>query len=158
MSSSNIISRIRVVLATAVFSLAAPIFAEGTVWYPYESNLGADGYDVVAYFTKKRPVKGNQKYTAEYEGQIWQFASQENHSVFIADPARYIPQYGGFCAYAMSQGYSAYGDPAAWTVHEGRLFFNYNLPTRILWVKNKDSFIVRADKAWPGFVKGNSDN
>ena len=114
-----------------------------------EGGAAASGYDVVAYFTEGRPVEGSAAHTAEYEGAIWRFASEANRDAFEADPARYAPQYGGYCAYAVAQGSKAPTDPTAWKVVDGKLYLNYNSRIQRRWEGNQASFIVDADRNWP---------
>src|SRR5690242_16175385 len=70
------------------------------------SNLGAGGYDVVAYFTQGKAVEGKREFTAEYKGATWRFATQADRTLFLADPAKYAPQYGGYCAWAVGHNYT----------------------------------------------------
>lgn len=107
------------------------------------------GYDPVAYFTKSAPVLGNQAFAAEYEGQRYLFASAVNRDVFMKEPDKYAPQYGGFCAYGATRGYKAAVDPAAFTVREGKLYLNYSAKVQSLWEKDIPGYIKRADEKWP---------
>lgn len=119
------------------------------VWYEYESGIGADGYDVVAYFGEDaKAARGNAEIFAEYDGQTWYFVSAENRDAFAAAPEKYAPQYGGFCAYAASLNAQAFGDPLVWTVHNGKLYFNYNAPTRAKWETGVNGRITKADVYW----------
>jgi YHS domain-containing protein len=107
------------------------------------------GYDPVAYFTDNKPVKGSAEYRAEYKGTTFRFASQANRDAFIADPAKYAPQYGGFCAFGTAGGYKAAIDPAAFTVVNGKLYLNYNRDVQKEWNKDIPGLITKADKNWP---------
>lgn len=107
------------------------------------------GMDPVAYFTQNRPVAGLAQFSYNWGGAIWLFASQADRDAFAAEPARYVPQYGGFCAYAMSLNALADGDPQAWTVDHGRLFINYSLAVRTQWNLHRADNIRRADLNWP---------
>ncbi len=142
-----------VVLAAAGLPLAA---SAGEVWYPYGSKLGADGRDVVAYFSEGQAVKGVEEHAVDFGGTRWLFSSGENRDAFAADPARYVPQYGGYCAYAMGKGYQAFGNPEVWTVHEGRLFFNYSSSVQNSWTASRQDLIESADRNWPGVVESKS--
>lgn len=93
----------------------------------YEKDGAAiKGYDPVAYFKEQKPVKGSPEYKAEYKGSVFFFTSQGNRDAFAANPARYAPQYNGFCAFGTASGYKAATDPAAFTVVDDRLYLNYN--------------------------------
>ncbi len=106
------------------------------------------GYDPVAYFTVGKPVKGQQSITTKYGTGTYHFSSKENLALFKQDPEKYAPQYGGFCAYAMSRGFDVSSDPNAWTIRDDKLYLNYSLGVRKTWLKKPDEYIVKADKNW----------
>ena len=133
---------------------AAPANATDPIYTGFFSNLAVSGYDTVAYFTDGKPVKGNSSITHEYMGAVWQFASEANKAKFIADPEKYAPQYGGYCAWAVSQGYTASGNPNHWKVVDGKLYLNYDASVQEKWQKDIPGFIAAADKNWPG-IRGN---
>jgi YHS domain-containing protein len=118
-----------------------------------DRNGAIRGYDPVAYFTQRAPVKGAREFTHVWRGATWHFASAENRDRFAADPARYAPQYGGYCAYGVAHGYAPPIDPAAWSIVDGRLYLNFDLRTRARWEKDIPGFIRRADANWPGVLK-----
>ncbi len=138
-------------VAAAAFALAClPLAATADeLWYPYDSNLGADGYDVVAYFEVADAVRGSERFVAEHGGTRWLFSSEHNLAAFEAEPARYVPQYGGYCAFAMGLGLDEYGSPEEWAVHDGRLFFNANAFAGFMWGLGQRTLIDRADSKWP---------
>jgi YHS domain-containing protein len=107
------------------------------------------GYDPVAYFTQGKPVKGDGKFTVTCRGATWRFASADNLAKFKANPAAYAPQYGGYCAWAVAQGYTASGDPRNWKIVDGKLYLNYNDDIQARWEKNIPGFIASANKNWP---------
>lgn len=121
----------------------------------YATLLGTaiNGYDAVAYHNEGRPVEGSAEFTFEWEGATWRFASAANRDLFAADPARWAPQYGGYCAWAVSNGYTASTDPNAWDVVDGRLFLNYSLDVRERWRQDRAARIVAADANWPGVLE-----
>lgn len=114
-----------------------------------EGGIAVRGTDVVAYFTEGRPVAGRAEFTHAWQGATWRFASAANRGRFAADPARYAPAYGGFCAYAVSEGYTAPIDPAAWKIVEGRLFLNYDRSVQRRWERDIPGRIARGDANWP---------
>ena len=116
------------------------------------SNLAVGGYDPVAYFEENAPVKGAKEFSFEYSGASWRFSSAENLEKFKADPSAYAPQYGGYCAWAAAQGYTAPGNPQNWTVRGGKLYFNYNDKVQRDWLKDPEGFIAKADANWPGIL------
>ncbi len=131
-----------------VFLLFTTAASGKLVWYPYDSGLGADGYDLVAYFDSGSAERGSPKYAVKYDGQLWYFASAASRAKFVESPDQYLPQYGGYCAYAASLNAQAFGDPQVWTVHKGKLYFNYNAPTRGLWERGVDRRITKGDIYW----------
>jgi hypothetical protein len=107
------------------------------------------GYDPVAYFTDHRAVRGSEEHAFSWQGARWLFASEAHRALFAASPARYAPAYGGYCAYAVSQGRTARIDPEAWSIVGGRLFLNYSLAIRQQWSGDRDRYIRDADARWP---------
>lgn len=117
-------------------------------FYEYAGGIGAGGYDVVAYFSESAAQKGSAAHRAEWGGEEWHFVSSENREKFLRDPLRYIPQYGGHCAYGVANGYLVRGDPLAWSVREGRLYLNYSANIRLAWTADADGFIAAAAPNW----------
>ena len=116
--------------------------------------MGAGGYDVVAYFKAGRPLAGIGQFSSEYKGATWRFSSKENLDAFKASPASFAPQYGGYCAWAVAQNYTASGDPLVWKIVGGKLYLNYDLSVQAKWEKDIPGFISKADRNWPS-VLGN---
>jgi YHS domain-containing protein len=112
------------------------------------------GYDPVAYFTDGKPVKGSKDFTTEWQKATWRFASAKNRDLFAKDPERYAPQYGGYCAYAVSQGYTADIDPDRWRIVGGKLYLNYSEKAQGLWEKDIPNHIAAGDKNWPKIKEG----
>jgi YHS domain-containing protein len=111
------------------------------------------GHDPVAYFEQKGPVKGSKQFSHSWNGATWHFASAENRDRFAAVPEKYAPRYGGYCAYAVSQGYTADIDPAAWSIVDGRLYLNYSLRIRERWTRDIPGHIRKADANWPAVLQ-----
>ncbi len=112
-------------------------------------GLALDGYDAVAYFTDGKPIEGSSKFEHSWQGAKWRFASTEHRDLFAANPEKYAPQYGGYCAWAVSQGYTADADPKAWKIVDGKLYLNYNAKIQKDWEKDAAGNIVKADANWP---------
>ncbi len=112
-------------------------------------GTAVEGYDVVAYFTEGRPVEGRRAHSHEWKGATWLFANARHRDLFAANPEKYAPQYGGFCAYAVSQGTTAGIDPDAWTIHEGRLYLNLDEDIQARWLEDVPGYVARADANWP---------
>ncbi len=115
-----------------------------------DDGVAIHGYDAVAYFTQSKPVKGESKFSFKWNGANWYFASQQDLDLFKANPAKYAPQYGGYCAYGVSQEHKAPTKPEAWTIVNGKLYLNYNNDVRATWQKGQSSYIIKADENWAG--------
>ncbi|MBL0927823.1 MAG: hypothetical protein IBJ11_09255 [Phycisphaerales bacterium] len=113
------------------------------------------GYDPVAFFTDNKPIKGDPKIRSVYRGAVYHFASAEHKAMFDADPARYEPQFGGFCAYAASVNRVSPVDVKYFEIVGGRLILQHNQKAWDLWHKSPSESLVKADTNWPGLVKAN---
>jgi len=138
---------IRWFFAALVLAMSAAGASAGD--YFEKNGIALRGYDPVAYFKSGQPVRGTVAYTAEYRGSTFQFASQANRDAFVAAPAKYAPQYGGFCAFGAAGGYKAATDPTAFSVVDGKLYLNYDRAVQKEWSKDVPGFIAKADKNWP---------
>ena len=132
--------------------LARPAFAAQPPAYA-TNGVAINGYDPVAYFTESKPVEGLAELSSEWMGAVMRFASPENKEMFDADPEAFAPKYGGYCAYAVSRGYTASTDPAAWSIYEDRLYLNYSRSVRALWALNKAGHVESADANWPSVLE-----
>ena len=139
---SRIITTAGAVLVLAM--LTAPgVRAESAGDVNQIDGIALHGFDPVAYFTQNKAVKGEAEFTAQYKGVTYEFASKEDQATFQANPAKYVPQYGGFCAFAVSKGVKADIDPHAFAINDGKLYVNYS---------------EKALQAYQGDVKGNTQN
>ncbi len=130
----------------AAYADQPPVFAAG--W----GDFAIRGYDTVAYHLESKPVKGDSEYTADWNGATWRFASAENRDRFVEDPERWAPRYGGYCAWAVSNNYTAKTDPDAWSIVDGRLYLNFNKSVRKTWSENIPDNIRRGDANWPAVL------
>jgi hypothetical protein len=116
----------------------------------FERNgLAIDGYDPVSYFTDMKPVKGSPEFRVEFQGLTFQFISASHRDAFAANPDRFVPQYGGYCAYGMAKGYKASIDPAVFTVVGDKLYLNYSETVRSQWLSDIPGYVRKADANWP---------
>ncbi len=113
------------------------------------NGMAIHGYDPLAYFKSGKPVDGKDAHTLKWMGVTWRFSSAKNMAAFERDPRAYAPQYGGYCAYAMSQGAVATTVPEAWTVHEGKLYLNFSTGVRGIWQTDIPGHIAAANEHWP---------
>ncbi len=106
------------------------------------------GYDPVAYFTAGKPMRGSGFHTATYDGGTYLFVSKENQEKFQANPAKYAPQYGGYCAYGVAVGKKFYSDPNRWKIVDGKLFLNLDKNIQSKWNEDVQGYITKADSNW----------
>lgn len=118
-----------------------------------KTGLALQGYDPVAYFTENRPVKGDPQFVSSYNGARYQFASAANKSAFDANPAKYEPQFGGFCAYGVSKGYTVPIKVDAFQIMNDRLLLQYDLGAREAFNKDPQGNLQKADGNWPKLVE-----
>ena len=149
----NMLVAISLIFGGAIAANATDPIYTGTF-----NDRAVSGYDTVAYFTQGKPVKGSKKFKTEYMDAEWRFSSQENLDLFLGDPAKYAPQYGGYCAWAMggaengTRGFTASGDPEVWRVVDGKLYLNYDKKVSEKWVVDIPGFIEKADRFYPETV------
>jgi hypothetical protein len=120
-------------------------------YFKSEEGLALEGYDPVAYFTEGKPVEGLSEFEAEWGGARWRFATDRNREQFLGEPEKYAPQYGGYCSWAVSHGYTAKGDPEAWKVVDGKLYLNYDKEVRARWEREIPVLIQKGDENWLSF-------
>lgn len=133
-------------LAYSNAQAAKPIYSGG------KERAAARGYDVVAYFTENKPLKGIAEFELQHAEVKWLFSSQENLELFKKDPEKYMPQYGGYCAYAVARGSTASSKPEYFTIHDDKLYLNYSKSVYKRWIKDKDKYISDASKNWPAVL------
>ncbi len=135
-------------LAAGCTTLKTPVFAT--------EDGAIRGYDPVAYHVAGAPTKGSADHSSVYNGETWYFASVDNKSLFDADPERYAPAYGGYCAYGMSKNYVVSTDPDAWHIEDGQLYLNYSLGVRKTWLKDIPGNVEKADANWAEKIRTQS--
>ncbi len=107
-------------VALLVAVVATPVFGQDVT----HSTPGIGGYDPVAYFTEGTPQRGSGYHVADYKGVSYAFASEENKELFEANPRKYVPAYGGWCAYGVAVGKKFVADPQVWKIVNGTLYLN----------------------------------
>jgi hypothetical protein len=120
-------------------------------------GVAIKGYDPVAYFINGKPVKGSRDFEYVWIGAKWRFSTAGHKDLFIKDPDKYAPKYGGYCAYAVSQGTTADIDPEAWSIVAGKLYLNISKKIRDKWSKDLPGNIKKADENWPGILKKSAE-
>lgn len=137
-----------VVAAPFATTFALPAMAAESAVYNND-GIAVDGSDVVAYFTENKPVAGSAEFSHDWNGVTWLFASAANRDTFAANPEAYAPQYGGYCSWAVAEGYTASTTPEAWAVVDGKLYLNYSKRIQRRWERDIPGFIATANENWP---------
>lgn len=149
------IAALTILAASAAF-FAMSMMAGGVAAEPNSSVIdktAVNGYDVVAYFADGKPTLGKSEFVSTHRDQQYLFASAAHRDKFIANPEKYAPQYGGYCAFGATRGYKAVIDPTAFTIVDGKLYLNYNARVQSMWEKDIPGFIKLADEKWPETAK-----
>jgi len=120
------------------------------------NDIAIKGYDPVSYFMDSKPMMGSSDYTATHKNAIYQFASAEHRDAFRANPEKFAPQFGGFCAFGVTKERKFDTDPTAWRINDGKLYLNLNKNVQKLWLKDVPGNIVSADGIWPE-IKSHTD-
>ena len=157
---SILIKSLRVAALATAFGAASIALLPASAQAAEEVNImngaAVHGYDVVGYFTDGKPMQGKEEFSAEYMGATYRFANAEHLDLFKADPAKYVPQYGGYCAFGTAMGRKFDGDPTAWKIVDGKLYLNLSQDVQKRWVGNIPGFIRGADNNW-GIIKTLAD-
>ncbi|KPF76417.1 hypothetical protein IP88_06765 [alpha proteobacterium AAP81b] len=135
-------------LLIAVAALPLPVRADAVWQGVAEGQPSLGGHDPVAYFTAGKPLPGDPTLTTQWQGASFRFATAANRDAFIADPARYAPQFGGWCAWAASQGRLARPDPTIWRIVDGKLYLNCSKAAEEKWLADIPGNIARATAFW----------
>ncbi len=154
MTITNISRRFAIAaLAVSLGSAALPAFSQETPSFNTTYGLALRGFDPVAYFKVNKAQKGLPNITTSYEGRTYEFATEENKAAFLAEPQKYVPQYGGFCAYAAANGYKADVDPHAFAINDGKLYVNFSDHFRDEFQKDAKGNVTKANANWTAKVK-----
>ena len=134
------------ILPGATARAETPIFSE-------TDGLAIGGYDTVAYFHVGRPVRGQAEFAVMWKGVTWLFSSDMNRAHFEANPRAFAPHFGGYCAFALSNGYLMGGDPEAWEIVGGKLYLTFSPPVHAIWKEDQDEHIARGQSHWPQVLR-----
>lgn len=144
--------RLFITVLVIAFAVTAAV-AEKNLVNLDKQGLALQGYDAVGFFTEKKPVKGDPKFQSTYRGGIYYFASAENKAAFDANPAKYEPQFGGYCAYGVSRGYTVPIKIEAFQIVNDRLLMQYDLGVQKQFNKDPQANLRKADENWPKLVE-----
>jgi len=141
------------IAAVVLFAISA--FAGNLVNVAHRTGIALDGYDPVAFFTDQKPTNGDPSFSATYKGATYLFASKDHQKKFTTEPEKYVPQFGGYCAYGASEGALFPVDINTWQVRNGKLYLNLNPTILEEFNKNFDLDVAKAEKNWPDLVAKN---
>jgi YHS domain-containing protein len=152
MLKKPLIALISTALLLLSITFVSTVHAAKPVYSGGRDRAAIRGYDPVSYFTQGKPVKGLKEFAFKYNGAKWLFSSQDNLALFKSNPEKYSPQFGGYCAYAVSKGSTASIKPEYFTIHKNKLYLNYSKSVHKKWNKDKDDYIEDANQEWPDLV------
>jgi YHS domain-containing protein len=141
-------------LSVVIAALALPVFAQAKTLLNLDaSGIAIQGCDPVAFFTDGRPVKGDVKFVSKRDGAIYLFASKEHKDLFNANPAKYEPVFGGYCAYGVSRDRLVEIDVDAFQIVDGKLLLQYSKGVRDDFNQDTQGNLARANANWPGLIE-----
>src|SRR5260370_5854411 len=138
------------ILILAILALSA---AASAAAINQTEGVALKGYDPVAYFTQNKAGQGSDQFTTQYQGATYKFESAANRDAFVANPTKYAPQYGGYCAWGVAHGAKADVEPDSFTVVDGKVYMNYNKTVRFLWKRDIPGNVTKADQNWAHLSK-----
>ena len=138
----------KILFLTAIAAITAVVSTIGFAGDYTHSTPGINGYDPVAYFTHGKAMKGNGWHVADYEGVMYVFANKKNRKMFEANPEKYLPAYGGYCAYGVAVGKKFIADPEVWRIEDGKLYLNLDADIQNKWMKDIPGYIKKANSNW----------
>jgi YHS domain-containing protein len=142
-----------ILFCTAAWAAEPPINTLKNSLFGGRTDTAINGYDTVAYFTLGKPVKGQDALVTQWMGATWKFSTQAHLDLFKANPEKYAPQYGGYCAYGVVKDNLVKVEPDQFTVRDGKLYLNYDADIQTLWLKDPAGFIKAADAKFPTLLK-----
>jgi hypothetical protein len=145
-SWKNVVVAMLISAAGAAAAESKPAINKGA------GDVAMRGYDPVSYVVAGAPMKGDPRFEYRWKDAVWLFTSRANRARFIKDPERYAPQFGGYCAWAISRGYTADADPEAWRIIDGRLYLIYSKTVQRRWEQDVEGNIAKARANWPSVL------
>lgn len=160
MKATTFFNKIVLSTVTLIFMLnvSTPILADEGPTNVNKEGYAIEGYDTVAYFTANMPVKGDGAFSYQWNYGKWLFSSQENLDLFKANPEKYAPQFGGWCAYAVAKDGFAAIEPDQFTIVDEKLYLNYNKRVNKKWHKKRDYYIEKGNNHWTELLQEALEN
>lgn len=141
----KIIKSFGTMIALGILLVASNAFAGEYTF----STVGSGGYDVVAYHTQNKALRGTGFHAARHDGVTYLFTSKENHDKFLDNPGRYLPEFGGYCAFGASVGKKIYADPTVWKIVDGKLYLNVDSKIQKKFERDLRGNLSKAYANWP---------
>ena len=138
-------------LLPAVLLFASPTLAADPISTSWRNDVAVNGWDIISFW-QGDPIKGDKDFEHVFMGAEWRFASEANRDLFAINPESFLPEFGGYCAWAVAHDKLARGNPEHWTLVDGKLYFNFNDRTDRLWAENRSAWIAKAERYWPGVL------
>ena len=151
--SALLLGAATVLFSTTALAAEPPINTLKNSVFGGRTDTAINGYDPVAYFTVGKPAKGLDNLATDWMGSKWKFSSQANLDLFKSNPEKFAPQYGGYCAYGVTQGYLVKVEPDQFTLREGKLYLNYDADVQSKWLKDPAGYIRDADAKFQALLK-----
>ncbi|PSW18307.1 hypothetical protein C9I98_16525 [Photobacterium sanctipauli] len=145
---TTLMNYLRLMAATVILGFSASVLSADIDVSADNNDLAIKGYDPVAYFTDGKAVQGDKAFTAVHKNAIYQFSNAANRDAFKADPEKYAPQYGGYCAFGVAMGKKFETDPNAWKVVDNKLYLNLDASVQKRWLEDVPGYIETADTNW----------
>ncbi|MEM7441669.1 MAG: YHS domain-containing (seleno)protein, partial [Pseudomonadota bacterium] len=139
------------VLIAAASTASAAALKQDEIWTDMHGRA-LKGYDAVAYHLERKPVRGEEVYELEWKGAKWLFSTAENMEKFRADPERWAPQYGGYCAWGIAKDRVVGINPTIFRIFDDKLYLNLNMKVHKEWLGSHHGFRARADDKWPDIL------
>ena len=140
----NVLKTLLPAVALLVAVVATPVFGQDVA----HNTPGLSGYDPVSYFTEGTPQRGSEYHVANYKSVTYAFTSEEHKELFEANPSKYAPSYGGWCAYGVAVGKKFVADPEVWKIVKGTLYVNLDRDIQSKWNQDIPGYIQKAETNW----------
>jgi len=142
-------NKIQTIMLTALVVAVSFFAVDSFAGYVQESTTGVLGYDLVSYHTEGKPVRGDGNNLVVIDDVTYLFANEVNKKAFEANPNKYLPAFGGYCAFGASVGKKFVGDPEVWKIVDGTLYLNLDRNIQKMWLEDISGNIVKAEQNWP---------
>jgi len=131
-----------------VLLFSTPTWAADPISTSWRNDVAVSGWDIVSFY-QGEPTKGVKDITHVFMGAEWRFANEAHRDLFAINPDVFLPEYGGYCAWAVAHDKLARGNPEHWAMIDGKLYFNFNGRTKRLWTEDRSLWLAKSERYWP---------